>query len=653
MTKAAVRISLLLLIAPAIARAQAVPAPDVRLPIPRPELSYSLTTDATITGAAIAFWIGTEAFKSHLAPETCHWCNPPGFDSSVRDALRWNDTGAANTISYVVPLGVEPLVVFGLDALAARDQGRPGAAWVDALLISEATAIAMAMNQAVKFIVGRERPFVHALPEADKPNTAHPSDNNVSFYSGHATFAFALAASGGTIASMRGYRLAPWIWGAGMALAAATAYLRIAADRHYASDVTVGAILGSATGVARAAAVSWSAPRDGRARVARPWRHGAGCPGHFLTTTSRANQISERTAVVFGACRRPVIVASILPFAAAHMPAHMTRAGILAVLIVAGCYEQASNHAVPVTFVNDACGASSTQTACAAAAGCEWRPVTSDCPPGAACPAGVCATPDPCATLTARALCEADARCAWAGLRAASQAIDLCPAGQTCDAGGYCHRRDASGGGCTCVQPVVCPAGADCPAVQCDCSNPGPSGGGGGGGTCTCECPACAPGEACSPCTCACGAGGACGGVTSSGGGPTCTCACPSCAPGATCPPCDCACGAGNVGVAGMGASSGPPTTVGPAETPADPCAHHGDAGACAADSASACRWIELGIVCVTAPCPTGACVQRKAVAGGGCGCACAACAPGQSCPPCACDCCGQPTGLGPVPVPS
>jgi hypothetical protein len=56
----------------------------------------------------------------------------------------------------------------------------------------------------------------------------------------------------------------------------------------------------------------------------------------------------------------------------------------------------------------------------------------------------------------------------------------------------------------------------------------------------------------------------------------------------------------------------------------------------------------------VTAPCPTGTCVQRKPVAGsGGCGCACAACAPGQSCPPCACDCCGQPAGLSPVPVPS
>lgn len=252
MKTAAGVVSLLLLATP-VARAEVieqVPEP-AGAPAAPTELPYSLKVDATITAAAVVGWIGSEALKGRLAPSTCRWCDPPGFDSSVRDALRWHDMETANVISFVVPLGVEPLVVFGLDAFAARDAGAPkGTAWVDALLISEATSLALAMNQAVKFAVGRERPFVHALPEADKPHTAHPSDNNVSFYSGHATLAFAMAVSGGTVASMRRYRLAPWIWGAGLTLAAATAYLRIAADRHYLSDVTVGAVLGSLTGFA-------------------------------------------------------------------------------------------------------------------------------------------------------------------------------------------------------------------------------------------------------------------------------------------------------------------------------------------------------------------------------------------------------------------
>jgi membrane-associated phospholipid phosphatase len=49
---------------------------------------------------------------------------------------------------------------------------------------------------------------------------------------------------------MRGYRLAPLVWGVGMPLAAATGYLRIAADKHYLTDVVVGALFGAAVGVA-------------------------------------------------------------------------------------------------------------------------------------------------------------------------------------------------------------------------------------------------------------------------------------------------------------------------------------------------------------------------------------------------------------------
>jgi hypothetical protein len=333
----------------------------------------------------------------------------------------------------------------------------------------------------------------------------------------------------------------------------------------------------------------------------------------------------------------------------------MRPARILVLLVAAtGCYAQASDRAVPATVVNDACGTNVSEGTCAASAGCEWRAVKSACPAGATCPEGVCVTPDPCAGLSDKARCEADTRCAWSGVRLASASIDLCPLGQTCDAGGYCHTRDASGGGCTCVQPIACPTNADCPAVECDCSNP-PPGGGGGGGTCTCTCTACAPGETCPPCTCDCdggGGGGSCEDATGGGtGGGTCTCACPTCAPGTSCLPCDCACGAGNVGV-----SSTRTTMVGPAETttPADPCAAHGDTTTCVADNANSCSWIELGIVCITTPCPSGACVQVKAVpgGGGGCGCACPACTPGAGCPPCACDCCGSTKDPGPVPEP-
>lgn len=102
----------------------------------------------------------------------------------------------------------------------------------------------------MKFAAGRERPFVHALPPEEKARTAHPRDNNTSFYSSHTAVTFALAASAGTVASLREYRWAPWVWAAGLAFATTTGYLRIAGDRHYFTDVLTGALVGSAVGFA-------------------------------------------------------------------------------------------------------------------------------------------------------------------------------------------------------------------------------------------------------------------------------------------------------------------------------------------------------------------------------------------------------------------
>jgi membrane-associated phospholipid phosphatase len=60
--------------------------------------------------------------------------------------------------------------------------------------------------------------------------------------------AFSTAVAAGTVATMRGYRGAPYVWALGLPLALLSGYLRIAADRHYVSDVLVGAALGSAFG---------------------------------------------------------------------------------------------------------------------------------------------------------------------------------------------------------------------------------------------------------------------------------------------------------------------------------------------------------------------------------------------------------------------
>lgn len=213
-------------------------------------LRHDWAVDGTVTGVGAAAWISSELLKSHLAPSTCRWCATDGFDSSVRDALVWSNPKTADTLSNIGGFGLMPVVALGGVALAGHHDGARGATIAsDMLVVSEAVVIAQDLNQLVKFSAGRERPFVHQLPDAQKPLTDKPADNNLSFFSGHTTWAFSLATAAGTVSSMHGYKLSPVVWTVGLTLATATGLLRIGADKHYATDVLVGAAVGSALGI--------------------------------------------------------------------------------------------------------------------------------------------------------------------------------------------------------------------------------------------------------------------------------------------------------------------------------------------------------------------------------------------------------------------
>ncbi|MDB4937373.1 MAG: hypothetical protein JWP87_4345 [Labilithrix sp.] len=223
-------------------------------------LRYDTRIDAAVTSVGGVWWVTSELLKAELVPEKCRWCyraedggdllNP--YDGWLRRKLIWKSTNAAATASSVIDYFIEPLAMMGLTAGAAGYDKAIGGFPVDALLITEATVIAADLNQIAKFAFARERPFVHYLPrapEAVRALTDSPSDDNLSFFSGHTTLAFALATSTGTITTMRGYRLAPVVWATGLSLATSVGYLRIAADKHYFSDVMVGAIVGSIVGI--------------------------------------------------------------------------------------------------------------------------------------------------------------------------------------------------------------------------------------------------------------------------------------------------------------------------------------------------------------------------------------------------------------------
>ncbi len=219
------------------------------------ELKWDPRIDLPVAATLGAGWLVTEfVVKKQLAATQCRWCATNEFDNSVRrmfnPSLTPSAQGAAgpDAWSNIIGLGVTPLAMAGIGLLASYDAGEGwlGRWGTDLALIAEATMAAMVFNQAVKFIVARGRPYTVGASAELLASGHDPADQNLSFFSGHTTFAVGLAVSAGVISTMRGYRFAWLTWAVGVPLAMSTILLRLGADKHWASDVMVGMAVSTA-----------------------------------------------------------------------------------------------------------------------------------------------------------------------------------------------------------------------------------------------------------------------------------------------------------------------------------------------------------------------------------------------------------------------
>jgi membrane-associated phospholipid phosphatase len=192
------------------------------------------------------FWLAligggiAEGVANASKPASCSWCTPPPFDSWVRSHLVWSaGRQVANAASWVTGYGVPGMLVFLANRTPLPAAQDPDGTLTtmkraqDLALVSEAWAVNDGINQVVRHDVARLRP--------DR------SDNG-SFYSGHTSDAFAMVMALYTTHRLRHDQDAHHVLVVGLPFAAITGYLRIAADKHYASDVLVGAAAGSAVG---------------------------------------------------------------------------------------------------------------------------------------------------------------------------------------------------------------------------------------------------------------------------------------------------------------------------------------------------------------------------------------------------------------------
>jgi membrane-associated phospholipid phosphatase len=113
------------------------------------------------------------------------------------------------------------------------------------LPVAEAVAVSQVVVATIKFATARQRPYAHY-----KSTTYGDSDEaRLSFPSGHAALGFALTTGAAMVCHWRHYKTEPYVWVAGIGLSLSVEYLRIAADKHWFTDVAVGGGIGFAAGL--------------------------------------------------------------------------------------------------------------------------------------------------------------------------------------------------------------------------------------------------------------------------------------------------------------------------------------------------------------------------------------------------------------------
>ncbi len=183
-----------------------------------------------------------------------------GFDDAARDALRVKipeggryarDASDVGLVLLINQRFVDNLIV----TWWFHDKG--STAWQMTLIDAQTISFSASINSVVAGAAGRERPYSRGYcndsPE-DESTDCRGNNRFRSFFSGHATAAFTMAA----LTCVHHAELP--LYGGGpaeavpcvtsLAVASGVSLLRVAADQHYLTDVLTGAAFGVASGVA-------------------------------------------------------------------------------------------------------------------------------------------------------------------------------------------------------------------------------------------------------------------------------------------------------------------------------------------------------------------------------------------------------------------
>ncbi|MBD2701522.1 phosphatase PAP2 family protein [Spirosoma sp. BT702] len=237
---------------------------------------YELRTgrEITLLGVGAATLGGSFALAHNIDPLTqaeisvLKRADVNSFDQKA--TYQWSTTAdKLSDVTLAGTIGITGLLTIGTKPMR-QDLKTVAVMYIETMLLANG------VKGMVKAVTQRTRPFVYNpdAPLADKLER----DARQSFFSGHATNAFATAVFTGEV--FRHYfphsKLKPVVWVGSLGLATATAVLRYEGGLHYPSDLLAGAAFGTLVG--------WGIPKLhevkkqtalGRRLDIQPWSNGA------------------------------------------------------------------------------------------------------------------------------------------------------------------------------------------------------------------------------------------------------------------------------------------------------------------------------------------------------------------------------------------
>lgn len=203
---------------------------------------YAVTPIALLGGASLRLFVG---------PPKDRWRDVPRFDDIFYRTIAIHEDNAARSfwqtfsdVSFRAAM-LHPAIDVGIAALVHRE---PGVAWQMLMIDLEGFAVTGLGVFGLQALVARERPYGRNCGGRDADGDCEEADRWRSFPSGHV----AIGVAGAALTCMHHARIP--LYGGGIAdaagcwasIALATGNLvgRVAANRHYVTDVLVGGAIG-------------------------------------------------------------------------------------------------------------------------------------------------------------------------------------------------------------------------------------------------------------------------------------------------------------------------------------------------------------------------------------------------------------------------